>query len=65
MKAKAQKLLLAINFAIVVIICLALIAQPQIPFLERVLFGFGAIFFGMGIRRFVKILIPINDIGKQ
>ena len=65
MKAKAQKLLLAINFAAVLIICLALIAQPQIPFFERALFGFGAIFFGMGIRRFLKILIPITDSGEQ
>ena len=30
-------------------------------FLERAIFGFGAIFAGMGVRRVVKMLMPLAE----
>ena len=43
------------------LICLALVAQTQIPIIERALYGFGAILLGMSIRWLVKILMPISE----
>ena len=60
-KATIRKFILAINYTIAVIICLTLVAQPQIPIIERALYGFGAIFLGMGIRRVVKALMPLDE----
>ena len=60
-KATIQKFILAVNYTIAVVICLALVTQPQIPIMERALYGFGAIFLGMGIRRAVKTIMPINE----
>ena len=60
-KATIRKFILAVNYIIAVIICLTLVAQTQIPIIERALYGFGAIFLGMGIRRVVKALMPLDD----
>ena len=49
------------NYTIAVVICLALVAQPQVPIIERALYGFAAIFIGMGIRRMVKTLMPLDE----
>ena len=61
MKAKIRKFILAVNYIIAVIICLALVAQAQMPIVERALYGFGAIFLGMGVRRMVKTLMPLDE----
>ena len=55
MKATIRKFILAVNYTIVVVICLVLVTSPQLPFLERAIFGFGAIFAGMGVRRVVNM----------
>ncbi len=55
-----RKFILVANYAIAVIICLVLLAQTQMPIVERAIFGFGAIFVGMGIRRVVKNLMPLD-----
>ena len=61
MKATIRKFILAVNYTIAVVICLALVAQPQVPIIERALYGFAAILIGMGIRRMVKILMPLDE----
>ena len=61
LKATIRKFILAVNYTIAVIICLILLTQTQIPIVERALDGFGAIFLGMGIRRAVKSLIPLDE----
>ena len=60
-KARIRKFMLAVNYIIAVIICLILVTQTQTPIVERALYGFGAIFLGMGIRRAVKTLIPLDE----
>ena len=60
-KATIRKFILAVNYIIAVIICLTLVAQTPIPIIERALYGFGAIFLGMGIRRVVKALMPLDE----
>ena len=60
-KATIRNFILAVNYIIAVIICLTLVAQTQIPIIERALYGFGAIFLGMGIRRVVKALMPLDE----
>ena len=49
------------NYTIAVVICLALVAQPQVPIIERALYGFAAILIGMSIRRMVKTLMPLDE----
>ena len=61
MKATIRKFILAVNYTIAVVICLALVAQPQVPIIERALYGFAAILIGMGIRRVVKTLMPLAE----
>ena len=61
MKATIRKFVLAVNYTIAVVICLALVAQPQVPIIERALYGFAAILIGMGIRRMVKTLMPLDE----
>ena len=56
-----RKFILAVNYTIAVIICLILVTQTQIPIVERALYGFGAIFLGMGIRWAVKNLIRLDE----
>ena len=60
-KATIRKFILAVNYTIAMVICLALVAQPQVPIIERALYGFAAILIGMGIRRMVKILMPLDE----
>ena len=60
MKATIRKFILAVNYTIAVVICLALVAQPQVPIIERALSGVAAILIGMGIRRMVKTLMPLD-----
>lgn len=60
MKATIRKFILAVNYTIAVVICLALVAQPQVPIIERALYGFATILIGMGIRRMVKTLMPLG-----
>ena len=60
-KTTIRKLILAANYTIALIVCLTLLAQPQMPIVERTLYGFGAIFVGMGIRRIVKTLMPLDQ----
>ena len=61
LRATIRKFILATNYAIAAIICLALVTQAQIPIIERALYGFAAIFLGMGVRRLVKTLIPLDE----
>ena len=61
MKATIRKFIMALNYTIAVIICLALAAQTQVPIIERALYGFSAILIGMGIRRMVKTLMPLDE----
>ena len=61
MKATIRKFILAVNYTIAVVICLALVAQPQMPIIERALYGFTAILIGMSIRRMVKTLMPLDE----
>ena len=61
MRETIRKFILAINYTIAVVICLALVAQPQVPIIERALYGFAAILIGMGIRRMVKTLMPLDE----
>ena len=61
MKARIKKFILAVNYIITVIICLILLTQTQIPNIERAFYGFGAIFLGMGIRRTVKAVMPLDE----
>ena len=46
---------------IAVVICLILVAQTQIPVVDRAIYGFGAIFLGIGIRRMVKTIMPLDE----
>ena len=59
-KATIRKFILAVNYIIALIICLTLVAQIEIPIIERALYGFGAIFLGMGIRRAIKTFMPLD-----
>ena len=59
-KATIRKFILAVNYTIAVIICLALVAEPQVPIIERALYGFAAILIGMGIRRMINTLMPLD-----
>ena len=61
MRATIRKFILALNYTVAVVICLALVAQPQVPINERALYGFAAILIGMGIRRMVKTLMPLDE----
>ena len=60
-RATIRKFILFLNYVIVLIFCLTLLAQTQIPVVERGIFGFGAIFFGMGLRWGVRALIPLDE----
>ena len=61
MIATIRKFILLVNYVIVLIFCLTLLAQTQIPIVERAIFGFGAIFFGMGLRWVVGTLLPLDE----
>ena len=38
-----------------------MLTQTQIPIIERAFYGFGAIFLGMGMRRMVKAVMPLDE----
>ena len=61
MKIRIKKFILAANYIVTVVICLILLAQTQIPIIERAFYGFGAIFLGMSIRRMVKAVMPLDE----
>ena len=61
MRATIRKFILAVNYTIAVVICLALLTQPQVSIIERALYGFATILIGMGIRRVVKGLMPLDE----
>jgi quinolinate synthase len=58
MKLKIKAVILALNYAIAVIICLALLVADQFSLAERAVYGFGAILIGMAIRNIVTAMIP-------
>lgn len=60
-KVRIKKFILAVNYIITVVICLIMLTQTQIPIIERAFYGFGAIFLGMGIRRMVKAVMPLDE----
>ena len=60
-KITIRKFILAVNYTIAVVICLILVAQTHIPTLERAIYGLGTIFLGMGVRRVVKTLMPLDE----
>ena len=60
-KIRFKKFILAANYLVIVVICLILLSQTQIPIIERAFYGFGAIFLGMGMRRMVKTLMPLDE----
>ena len=60
-KIRIKKFVLAANYIFTVVICLILLTQTQIPIIERAFYGFGAIFLGMGMRRMVKAVMPLDE----
>ena len=60
-KIRVKRFILAANYLVIVVICLILLSQTQIPIIERAFYGFGAIFLGMGIRRMVKAVMPLDE----
>ena len=60
-RATIRKFILLVNYVVIFIFCLTLVAQTQIPVLERAVIGFGAIFFGMGLRSVVRALMPLDE----
>ena len=60
MKKVIKNTLLALNYGIAVAVCLLLIISKQIPIFEKALIGFGAIAFGMLIRRIINWVFHEN-----
>jgi hypothetical protein len=60
MRKKVKNTLLALNYGITVAICLLLIMSQQTAIFEKALIGFGAIAFGMFVRRIVNRVFPEN-----
>jgi len=58
MKLKIRAAILALNYAMAVMICLSLLIADQFSIAERAVYGFGAILIGMAIRNFVTAMIP-------
>jgi len=58
MKLKIKAVILALNYAIAVIICLTLLVADQFSLAERAVYGFGAILIGMAIRNIVTTMMP-------
>ena len=61
MRIRIKKFILAANYIVTVFICLILLTQTHIPIIERAFYGFGAIFLGMGMRRMVKAVMPLDE----
>ena len=57
MRKTVKNTLLALNYGITVAICLLLIISQQIAIFEKALIGFGAIAFGMLIRRIINRIL--------
>ena len=60
-RIRIRKYILAANYIVTVVICLILLTQTQIPTIERAFYGFGAIFLGIGMRRVVRAVIPLDE----
>tara|TARA_Y100000589_G_C26673183_1_gene434751 strand:- start:118 stop:333 length:216 start_codon:yes stop_codon:yes gene_type:complete len=60
-KSKIKKFILAGNYTIVVVICLILLTQTQIPIIERAVYGFGAIFLGIVLRRMINACMRLDE----
>ena len=54
MKKKIKNALLALNYGVAVAICLTMVITPTFSFGEKAIYGFSAIFLGMGIQRLLK-----------
>ena len=61
MKDVIKNTLLALNYGIAVAVCLLLIISNHIAILEKALIGFGAIAFGVLIRRIINWVFPENN----
>jgi len=61
MKRFIRNAILALNYGIVLAVCLIALVSPQFTFLQQAGFGFGAIFLGMGIQRLVRRLMPEDE----
>ena len=61
MKNAVKNTLLALNYGVTVAICLLLIISQQIAIFEKALIVFGAIAFGMLIRRVINWFLPGNN----
>ena len=60
MKKVIKNTLLALNYGIAVAVCLLLIISNQIPIFEKALIGFGAIAFGMLVRKIINWVFHEN-----
>ena len=60
MKKMIKNTLLALNYGVVVAVCLLLIVSNQMPIFEKALIGFGAIASGMLVRRIINWVFPEN-----
>ena len=60
-KTPIRRFILTVNYTIAAVICLILVAQTHIPTVERAIYGLGTIFLGMGVRRAVKTLMPLDE----
>ena len=60
MKKVFKNTLLAVNYGIAVAVCLLLIVSNQIPIFEKALIGFGAIAFGMFVRKIINWVFHEN-----
>ena len=60
MKKTIKNALLALNSGIAVSICLLAVIAHQTPIFEKALIGFGAIAFGMLVRRVINWVLPEN-----
>ncbi len=58
MRKTVKNILLATNYGVTVAICLLLITSQQFAIFEKALIGFGAIAFGMLIRRVINWASP-------
>ena len=60
MKKAIKNTLLSLNYGIAVAICLLLIVSQQVAVFEKAMIGFGAIAFGMLVRRIINWAFPEN-----
>ena len=60
MKKTVKHALLALNYGIVVAICLLLVISQQIAIFEKAVIGFGAIGIGIFVRKVINWTFPEN-----